>query len=384
MNREFLKRIGREEQEVIGHTDFELIDEQMAAGYRRVDRRVLDTCTEIETEEHARIGERRTTYLVRKFALCDENGRAYALCGMATDISRRKLTENALQNVALGVSGAVGNDVFRAIVEKLGETLSVDFAFIASLAEDGRELRTLAAWNQGQIAAPSSYDIEGTPCKRVLGDGFQYFSGDVQARFPRDGMFRTFGFHSYTGVPLVDSAGQPLGVLSVAHSQRLPEPEFLESILRIFAVRAAAELENQRTLRRQQQMEESYRTIFETAEDGIYIHDIDTGYVVDVNPTVYRSYGYSREELLSKRFSDLGSGEYPHNFAGVSGYIEKARKGEVQRYEWHRRNRDGSLRWDQIVMQRVRLGGVDRLISYSRDITDLKRREEALTQSEER
>jgi PAS domain S-box-containing protein len=384
VNREFLERIGRAEHEVIGRTDFELIDPQMAAGYRRVDREVLETCREIETEEHARKGERRTTYLVRKFALCDEGGRAYALCGMATDISRRKLTENALKNVALGVSGAVGSDVFRAIVEKLGETLSVDFAFIAQLDEGGRRLDVLAAWNRGELTAPMSYDVADTPCRFVLGEGFQYYSGDAQQCFPADGMFRTFGFHSYTGVPLKDSAGEPLGVLSVAHSQRLPEPEFLESILQIFAVRAAAELEHQRALDRQQQMEESYRTMFETAEDGIYIHDIDTGYVVDVNPTVYRSYGYSREELLSKRFSDLGSGEYPHNFAGVAKHIERARQGEVQRYEWHRRNRDGSLHWDQIVMKRVRLGGVDRLISYSRDITDLKRREEALSQSEDR
>lgn len=384
VNREFLERIGREEHEVIGRTDFDLIDPQMAAGYRRVDREVLESGREIETEEHARSGERRSTYLVRKFALCDESGRGYALCGMATDISRRKLTENALQNVALGVSGAVGSDVYRAIVQKLGETLSVDFAFIARLEDGRRRLYTLAAWNRGELATPTSYDVEGTPCRLVLGEGFQYYSGDVQERFPRDGMFRLFGFHSYTGVPLTDSGGEPLGVLSVAHSQRLPEPESLESILRIFAVRAAAELEHQRTLDRQRQMEESYRTMFETAEDGIYVHDIETGYVIDVNPTVYRSYGYTREELLSKRFSELGSGAYPHNFAGVSKYIEKARRGEVQRYEWHRRNRDGSLHWDQIVMKRVRLGGVDRLISYSRDITDLKRREQALTQSEDR
>jgi len=78
VNREFLERIGRAEHEVIGRTDFELIDPQMAAAYRRADREVLETCREIETEEHARKGERRTTYLVRKFALCDEDGRAYA------------------------------------------------------------------------------------------------------------------------------------------------------------------------------------------------------------------------------------------------------------------------------------------------------------------
>ena len=74
--------------------------------------------------------------------------------------------------------------------------------------------------------------------------------------------------------------------------------ERIESVLQIFAVRAAAEIEQLRATEALRRSEASYRAIFEAAEDAIFIHDWDSGAIVDANPKACANYGYSRDELL--------------------------------------------------------------------------------------
>ena len=40
---------------------------------------------------------------------------------------------------------------------------------------------------------------------------------------------------------------------------------------------------------------ESYRTIFDLSTDSIFIHDIKTGKIIDVNETTLKKFGYTKE-----------------------------------------------------------------------------------------
>ena len=53
------------------------------------------------------------------------------------------------------------------------------------------------------------------------------------------------------------------------------------------------------------------------------------------------------------------------------------------RFEWHRRNRDGSLHWDEVMLKAATIGGKRRVLSFAREISDRKRAEQALRASEE-
>ena len=85
-----------------------------------------------------------------------------------------------------------------------------------------------------------------------------------------------------------------------------------EALLQIFAVRAAAELERQRADEPRARSEASYRSIFEAAEDAIFVHDIETGRVLDVNPKACRNYGYTHDELLAVRIADVSANVPPY------------------------------------------------------------------------
>lgn len=83
-------------QEVKGKTDYDLFPSEMAEVYRANDRSVLEAKTALEWEELIPHDDGIHTYLSIKFPLYDATG-AYAVCGFATDITKRKRAEEDIR-----------------------------------------------------------------------------------------------------------------------------------------------------------------------------------------------------------------------------------------------------------------------------------------------
>jgi PAS domain S-box-containing protein len=294
-------------------------------------------------------------------------------CGSETmDRLAREQIEQALRHVALGVCAASGENLFQTIADSLTTTLGVDMAFISELpAGCDNRLGTRAVSHRGRPVPNLEYDLVGTPCRQVLDKGFQFIGEDLTGRFPSDGMLSDLGAVAYAGYPLMDSAKRPIGLIALLHGEPLTDAGLIEAVLGIYSVRAAAELDRQRS-------EASYRAIFDAAEDAIFVHDLTTGVILDANPAACRVYGYRHAELLQLTPGDLSSGIPPFDPEGAARWIGLASAGEPQRFEWHRRNKDGSLHWDEVTLKKAALGGVDRLIAITREITERKRVEETL------
>jgi len=166
------------------------------------------------------------------------------LRGYLSDLGERKRIEHALRNVALGVSGATDRDIFQVIVRYLAGTLGVDFAYVGELSCGPPErINTLAVYMDGQITGNTAYDLADTPCDNVVGKQFYFVPHDVQALYPGDNMLSKMNFEGYAAYPLFGADGDALGLIAVVHRKPLTDPELTESILKIFSVRAAAELE---------------------------------------------------------------------------------------------------------------------------------------------
>jgi signal transduction histidine kinase len=166
------------------------------------------------------------------------------LRGYLSDLGERKRIEHALRNVALGVSGASDRNIFQVIVRYLAGTLGVDFAYVGELSCGPPErINTLAVYMDGEITGNTAYDLANTPCNNVVGKQFYFVPHDVQALYPGDNMLSRMNFEGYAAYPLFGAGGDALGLIAVVHRKPLTDPELMESILKIFSVRAAAELE---------------------------------------------------------------------------------------------------------------------------------------------
>ena len=285
----------------------------------------------------------------------------------------RGQSDDALRAAALAVSGAYGESAFAELVRYLATLLHVEVAFVARhdpAAEP--DMRMMAMVCDGQAVPQGHYALETSPCARVLGRGFLAIATGLCARFPDDYNARVTGMDSYAGYPLFDRQGRALGTVGVASRRPLANPERIESMLQIFAVRAGAELEQLRALDALRQSEASYRAIFESAEDAILIHDWDTGEVIDANPKACETFGYGREELRRTPVGGLSSGVAPFTPEQARGRIQLAKLGRCPPFEWHRRNKDGSLHWDEVRLKPAQIEGKPHILAYTREITEHK------------
>jgi len=385
VNREFEKMAGRPSSDILGRRDEEVFPGELATRFRHNDLRVLHEKRAIEFEESGDFGGTPRTFLSSKFPLFNADGDAYAVCGIATDITERKRLEAALVHAALAVSESEGDALYRELARYLATILGVDGAFVATtVPDDPCTLTMLAFYLDGSTRENFAYSRDGTPCETVVGHGFRFYPSGLAESFPADVDFKKLGLESYAGHPLTDPAGRPLGVVSVISRRPLDRPGFIESVLRIFAVRINAELERVAASKALRASEASYREIFEASEDSILVYDWDTLAIVDANPQACRAYGYTHEELLQLGPGDISAGDPPYTGEVALQWIERAKRKGGARGEWHRRSRDGSLHWDEVRLKAAQIGGRPRVLAFSREITEAKLREQELRQSEGR
>ncbi|HWR26542.1 MAG TPA: PAS domain S-box protein [candidate division Zixibacteria bacterium] len=124
--------------------------------------------------------------------------------------------------------------------------------------------------------------------------------------------------------------------------------------------------------------EKKYRGLFENANDAICVVDPDFKYV-EVNKKAEKMFGYSRKELLNMSILDI----LPHDQIPRSKTeLDKLKKkGSYEKFFGKIRTRDGSLKDVEVNSSALMDGGS---IDIIRDITERKRMERSLRESEEK
>lgn len=85
-------------EQIKGKTDYDIFPAEIADAFRANDQKVLAARTSLDWEEVFPHDDGLHTYLSIKFPLYDSAGVAYAVCGISTDITERKLAEEALRS----------------------------------------------------------------------------------------------------------------------------------------------------------------------------------------------------------------------------------------------------------------------------------------------
>ncbi|HEX9897095.1 MAG TPA: PAS domain S-box protein [Dehalococcoidales bacterium] len=121
-----------------------------------------------------------------------------------------------------------------------------------------------------------------------------------------------------------------------------------------------------------------YKTIIQTTIDGFWLADMQ-GRFLDVNDAYCRLVGYSRDELLKMSIPDIEAVERPEETAAR---IARIMKNGSDRFETYHRCKDGRIINVEISVNYIKVGAGS-MIVFIRDITEHKREEERLTESEE-
>ena len=375
-----------------GHTDFDLWP-QIAARLRENDRAVLDTQKAIELLEDVPDPSGSIHHwLVHKFPMHDAQGRRF-VGGVATDITERRHSESLLE---------VQSEVLQAIAidASLPEVLDLLVRTVKKQTE-GMEYAVLL-WDEAQkklhlgatSSLPDQYgrDVEGLAmedafslCGAAIQQGQPVIVADT-ATDPLWTRHRDFasrhGLRACWSVAMLSLEGKVLGVLVAYCGEPRNPSDFHLRLLHASAHLAAIAIQRHRArqalLWTQQQLANTEKfSLIMAAQLGL------DGTWLKVPPRLCEVLGYTEEELLARKFQDV---THPEDVADNWETCQRLFRGDVNSVEYEKRyvRKDGSIISVYLNSSMIfdREGKPDRMLTYIRDITEQKRLEEHLRQSQ--
>ncbi len=129
--------------------------------------------------------------------------------------------------------------------------------------------------------------------------------------------------------------------------------------------------------------EEKFAKAFRSSPDAIAIIEQATGRIIDANSGHERIYGWTREELIGRSTIELGYYRDPADRDGLIAAFH-ANGGSVRDFEIACYNRKREPIMVSLSGEFIELNGKECLVCVAHDITERKRTEQALRESEEK
>ncbi len=280
--------------------------------------------------------------------ITDESGRITHLQGVSRDITERKKAEDELRKLSLA---AEQSPVSIVITNLNAEIVYVNEAFVQATGYPREEIlgQNPRILQSGRTPKASYAEMWAN-----LSEG-KAWRGELYNR-RKDGT-------EYLELASITPIRQPAG--EVTHY--LAVKEDITDRRRIAAALAESE--------------EKFRTIYDTINDAIFVHDAATGHVLDVNASACQMYGYTREQLLKLDVSRISANVAPYTLDVAQKYIQLTLEHGWQAFEWQARDSTGRIFWVAVNLQAVQIGGSQQVLAVVRDIDSRKRAEEALQQA---
>ncbi len=195
-----------------------------------------------------------------------------AVMGVGEDITERRRKSEQIEVISRLSACTIGDDYFHSLVESLVDVLHLKVAFVAEFeANDPATARSLAIRIDGKHSENIQWELRGTPCEQVANGEWVFVGSGVQQAFPDDRWLSEHNLESYVGVPMLSSRGEVMGHIGIMDAKPMHDRELHGNLLRIFAQRAAAELEQQRMRSSLRSSELNFYNLIESNVDAIVV-----------------------------------------------------------------------------------------------------------------
>lgn len=289
-------------------------------------------------------------------------GRAFDSMALQVAETQTRLREDIAERVRV-------QRELEASDERLQQILNNSTAVIFARDAGGRFLFVNRQWERlfgiksADVVGRFDHDVRGEDRAQAYRDNNQLVLDCNMTMEFEETLPLADGLHTYISIkfPMHDADGRAYGVCGIATD--ITERKRADEALRA--------------------SEASYRAIFDAAEDAIFVHDLETAAIVDVNARACADFGYSREEFRALSIGALSAGEEPYTQEQAMLHFARVVAGEPMHVEWKCRTRSGQLRWHELYGKRVTIGGRDRVLALARDITDKKRAQADLARERE-
>lgn len=280
--------------------------------------------------------------------MVDGSNTVIGLRGITIDVTQRKLTEETLRQT---------QEKEHAILEAIP-----DLMFLQS--RDGVYLdyhcnnRNSFPFSPGQFIGKSMREVLPRELSDKIADCFQRVIDGGEAQLVEWDLSQN-GNRRWFEACIVNSGVNILSVIRDITARRLAEAALKESEL-------------------------NYRSMFNAANDAIFVHELATGAIVDVNERMCEMYGCTVEQARHLTVGDFSSNVTPYTEQEAGELVQKAASGAPQVFEWHAKKLTGELFWVEVSLRPVSISGDACVIAIVRDITERMMAQQALAESEQR
>ncbi len=350
--------------EMVGVTDYDLVQPEMAAQYQADDRRVITTGQPMLNYEEVVVsaaGEHRWLN-TNKVPLRNHAGEIIGVLVMLQDITDLKKAQDELE---------LERNLLRTIVEHAPmEIYAKDTDSRFTLANAVTRTK-LGVAHEAELLGKRDTDLpvfadQPTLAATLLAEEQQIMQTGIAIL---DQEYQPVDWPVAAGhqrwlvvnkVPLRTPDGEIVGLVGINHD--MTERKQAEAALR--------------------QSEEKFALAFHAAPVAISITNAGDGRMIEINEGFTRMFGYSRDEVLGHTSRELNLHVSLDN---RDQSLQQLREhGRVYQLELTGRRKSGDLLTCLISMETINLNGEDCIVTISHDITDQRAAEAALRESEAR
>ncbi len=130
-----------------------------------------------------------------------------------------------------------------------------------------------------------------------------------------------------------------------------------------------------------QKSEQQYRLLFEANPQPMWVYDVESLVFLNVNAAAIAQYGYTKEEFLSMTIKDIRPDE---DVSSLLEFLAKRHTSFKSDFNWRHSKKDGTIIDVDVSSNPILYEGKAARLVSARDITERKRNEGALKESERR
>jgi diguanylate cyclase (GGDEF)-like protein/PAS domain S-box-containing protein len=209
----------------------------------------------------------------------------------------RQHLNNTMLKLAKSVSATRGEVFFEQLVRNMVDTVEADAGYMAQLIrETSLRGRTVAALVDGELVEDFEYLIPTVTLQRLFGSSdLIIVPNHANLDFSGVSMMRFYPYQAFAGLCLYDSNGLDIGLLFVFFRNPIETHSYdlIKSTLKIFAARAASELQRLEADNRIQEQ----AALLDKTNDPIVVRDLDQN-VTYWNKAAEALYGWAQAEVL--------------------------------------------------------------------------------------
>ncbi len=343
-NENFARDLNIKAESIAGKTDYDFFPTELAEKYRADDKRIIRSGKTEEIEERYIQDEREVFVHTVKTPVKDEKGNLIGLLGIFWDITERKRADEALRK---------SEDQLRLITDALPVLIS----YVDSEQRYRFNNKAYEEW-----FGHSRRELRGKHLKEVLGAS-AYRSIERYVQTALSGQEVTFE----SAVPYKDGGIRYVNASYIPHFGEQGEVKGFFALVRDIT-------EHKRVDEALRQSEKQYRTLVETAQEGIGITDPNENFTF-VNRAFADMLGYKKEELLGRNLRHISEAQ---EFDKFTKETQKRKRGESSKYEARLLTKRRKSRYFYVsaVPIRAEKGKFQGTLGVLTDITELKKARE--------